>query len=575
MVACALPALVAAANDTVQINLRADGSGSGESSSHTLTVVLIGVGIGLVIAIALICVYRKCRKRRPKAPDFEEFIDPNDRIEQNDPFKSIPQHRGENPSNFNHLRNHRPTELSSPSSSIEPTIVYNKQQEVAQSTTEVTRNQSEQVSFRYKIDPPNQDYGFNIDQELSPTTLTRSMPLKDMAPAPAPAPTSPRNPIQFKQQKASPPQSTQPKPSQPKSTPPKPAQPKPTPPSPPEPVAPVRQPRTPPKASAPANNRIGHQTSPTARKSIFDSPIELPPEGHHAARPKSKMTPEMRAAKKAALINQLSSARAPIVYAPPARATEVVARRPSANSDVSLPRRQPSQSMVLPPDEPRTFLPLPAAPVYQAAPTVVHEQVPHFDMNAPYSEEESYLTCVDNANDTLPLGAEAENYQAREERATAKSELIKQLPQPAPTRDVLNHSFLSGEHSHPSIEEQRPRHFELRSEPPKETGMIYLPSAAPTKPYQREFTGAVSTKPFQSEFTGAVSNKPFQSEFTGAVSNKPFQSEFTGAVSNKPFQSEFTGAVSNKPFRNEFAGAISNKPFQSEFAGAALAKPFQ
>ncbi|OQR87262.1 hypothetical protein ACHHYP_09297 [Achlya hypogyna] len=411
------------------------------------TVILIGVGAGLVVAVLAILVARKCLKRKNKALTFEDFVEPMGAMEaprRVDKFARYPA---------------RETEATSPSESLHmPTMdgvasMY-KAHAQAMPTSPVGGKRDKvkkpEVSYRYKVEaatPGTVDYGLDVSPPSTPQHAPRAPPKgRDTVkmgrpahmPMPAPAPSAVPQ------------------------------------------AAPAVKP-------TPAKLRVAsgasHHSSPRARQSLFDSPIELPPAEAPKVAPrlsKQHMTPEMRAAKKAALINQLGSSKPPVMSVDPPR-------RPSVPKSVTVALKSAPPAITKPVQTQAElqgqFLPLPAAPTYAAPVPSGPAPAPRFDMAAAYPEDEQYLTCVDNANDTLPLGAEAGTYNAAK-----KSALIHQLERPgdvAATRDVLNKSFLSSEQSLPLMED-RPRHFELRSSPPRPANdMIYL--APPPVQVQSEF----------------------------------------------------------------------------------------
>ncbi|EQC28212.1 hypothetical protein SDRG_14036 [Saprolegnia diclina VS20] len=463
-----LPLLLAAAAPSV----RAD-----DGDSHLVTVVLIGVGVGLVVAVALIFVLRKCCKRQAKAPQFEDFVDPVDAMEAPRPRKDI------HASRFHHLQ--RETEATSPSESLAQDPMHSVYKQPPMPTSPVTRHapaaarpapsyqpppagkpalpqaarpQAAPVSFRFNVDPVAPD-DINYGLSLSPTTT-----------APAPA-------------EAAPPIAPRPPPVVVK----------------PLPVAATPEPRptrasrtshasqhvTPPLRSTSSSSHA----SPPKLHSVFDAPIELPREqpmakmpskfnapielpreAPRAPRSKPHQTPEMRAAKKAALINQLGASRVPTMpQDPPRRAPEPLHRAPEPlhRAPESIYQRPAPQEPPRAVDVHRApeakrrpsgpeggFLPLPVAPAYQPAALGPSPAPSRF--HVPYPEEEdAYLTCVDNADDTLPLGAEAGSYRV-------KATLIQQLQAPPPVEKTK-----SSESSEPPLMEESRAH-----------DMIYLPKTS-------------------------------------------------------------------------------------------------
>ncbi|KDO16111.1 hypothetical protein SPRG_18349 [Saprolegnia parasitica CBS 223.65] len=130
------------------------------------------------------------------------------------------------------------------------------------------------------------------------------------------------------------------------------------------------------------------------------------------------------------------------------RAPKPMHQRPAPQEparSIDIPRAP--EPMCRPSGPEAGFLPLPAAPAYQPA-ALGPSPAPRF--HAPYpEEEEAYLTCVDNADDTLPLGAEAGSYHV-------KAALIQQIQAP---------KAKSAENSEPPRMEER-------------HDMIYLPKTS-------------------------------------------------------------------------------------------------
>ncbi|KDO24926.1 hypothetical protein SPRG_09570 [Saprolegnia parasitica CBS 223.65] len=352
-----VPLLLAAASRGV---LAEDGD------SHLVTVVLIGVGVGLVVAVGLVVVLRKCCNRRAKAPQFEDFVDPMDVVEAPRPRKDI------HPSRFHHLQ--RETEATSPSESLalDPMHSAYKQPPVNRPPPMAAKPvpahrappagkrelppanpQPAPVSFRFNVDPVAQD-DINYGLSVSPTT-TAPAPIEPIAPRPPPVAVKPPPKPETRPSRSSHASQHVTPPSRSSSSP---------------HASPVKH------SVFDAHIELPREQSSVKKPSKFNAPIELPKDAPRAPRSKPHQTPEMRAAKKAALINQLGASRVPTMpQDPPRRAPEPRHRAPEPMHQRPAPQEPPRsvdaprapEPMCRPSAPEAGFLPLPAAPAYQPA----------------------------------------------------------------------------------------------------------------------------------------------------------------------------------------------------------------